>query len=43
MQVSEIATATMMAARGAIYPVFELMRDEHEAFSTAAYLPAITG
>src|SRR5258707_12445783 len=43
VQVSEIATATMMAARGAIYPVFELMRDEHEAFSTAAYLPAITG
>jgi sn-glycerol 3-phosphate transport system substrate-binding protein len=43
VQVSEIATATMMAARGAIYPVFELMRDEQEAFSTAAYLPAITG
>src|SRR5216683_179319 len=40
---SETATATMMAARGAIYPVFELMRDEQEAFSTAAYLPAITG
>src|ERR1700738_1444967 len=43
VQVSEIATATMMAARGAIYPVFELMRDEHEAFSPAAYLPAVTG
>ena len=43
VQVSEIATATMMAARGAIYPVFELMRDEQQAFSTAAYLPAITG
>src|SRR4030088_2594029 len=45
VQVSEIATATMMAARGAIYPVFELMRDEQGAFSTAAYLrplPAIT-
>ncbi len=28
VQVNEIATATMMAARGAIYPVFELMRDE---------------
>jgi sn-glycerol 3-phosphate transport system substrate-binding protein len=43
VQVSEIATATMMAARGAIYPVFELMRDEQEAFSAAAYLPAIAG
>ena len=43
VQVNEIATATMMAARGAIYPVFQLMRDEHEAFSPAAYLPAVTG
>src|SRR5205085_4589232 len=43
VQVNEIATATMMAARGAIYPVFELMRDEKEAFTPAAYLPAVTG
>ena len=43
VQVNEIATATMMAAQGAIYPVFELMRDEQEAFSPADYLPAITG
>src|SRR6202163_1238217 len=43
VQVNEIATATMMAARGAIYPVFELMREEKEAFSPAAYLPAVTG
>src|ERR1700736_4563426 len=43
VQVNEIATATMTAARGAIYPVFELMRDEQEAFSPAAYLPAVTG
>jgi len=43
VQVNEIATATMMAARGAIYPVYELMRDESEAFSPAAYLPAVTG
>jgi sn-glycerol 3-phosphate transport system substrate-binding protein len=43
VQVNEIATATMMAAKGAIYPVFELMRDEQEAFSPAAYLPAVTG
>src|SRR6201985_3444083 len=43
VQVSEIATATMMAAKGAIYPVFELMRDEQEAFSPDAYLPAVAG
>jgi sn-glycerol 3-phosphate transport system substrate-binding protein len=43
VQVNEIATATMTAARGATYPVFELMRDEAEAFSPAAYLPAVTG
>ncbi len=43
VQVNEIATATMMAAKGAIYPVFELMRDEKEVFSPAAYLPAVTG
>ena len=43
VQVNEIATATMMAAKGAIYPVYELMRDQSEPFSPAAYLPAITG
>ena len=43
VQVNEIATATMMAARGAIYPVFELMRDQSEAFSPQAYLPAVAG
>ncbi len=43
VQVNEIATATMMAAKGAVYPVFELMRDEAETFSPDAYLPAVTG
>jgi hypothetical protein len=43
VQVNEIGTATMMAARGAIYPVFELMRDEQEPFTPRAYLPAVTG
>jgi len=43
VQVNEIGTATMMAARGAIYPVFELMRDEAEPFTPSAYLPAVTG
>ncbi|MEP6836577.1 MAG: sn-glycerol-3-phosphate ABC transporter substrate-binding protein UgpB [Bradyrhizobium sp.] len=43
VQVNEIATATMMAAKGAIYPVYELMRDQSELFSPGAYLPAVTG
>lgn len=43
VQVNEIATATMMAAKGATYPVYELMRDQAETFTPAAYLPAITG
>jgi sn-glycerol 3-phosphate transport system substrate-binding protein len=43
VQVNEVATATMTAARGAIYPVFDLMRDQNEPFSPGAYLPAVTG
>jgi sn-glycerol 3-phosphate transport system substrate-binding protein len=43
VQVNEIATATMMAAKGATYPVFELMRDQAETFFPAAYLPVVTG
>jgi sn-glycerol 3-phosphate transport system substrate-binding protein len=43
VQVNEIATATMMAAKGATYPVYELMRDQAEQFSPTAYLPVITG
>jgi sn-glycerol 3-phosphate transport system substrate-binding protein len=43
VQVNEIATATMMAARGAIYPVSDLMRDQKEEFSANAYLPVVTG
>jgi sn-glycerol 3-phosphate transport system substrate-binding protein len=43
VQVNEVATATMMAARGAIYPVFELMRDQGIAFDRNAFLPVIAG
>jgi sn-glycerol 3-phosphate transport system substrate-binding protein len=43
VQVAEIATATMTAAKGAIYPVYELMRDAREPFSPDAYLPAVLG
>lgn len=43
VQVNEIATATMMAAKGATYPVFDLMRDQSVPFSPEAYLPAVAG
>lgn len=43
VQVNEVATATMTAAKGAIYPVFSLMRDQGEPFSPADYLPAVSG
>jgi sn-glycerol 3-phosphate transport system substrate-binding protein len=33
----------MMAAKSAIIPVSELMRDEHEPFNPADYLPVIAG
>src|SRR5262245_58221008 len=43
VQVAEVATATMMAAKSAIIPVHELMRDEHEPFKSADYHPVIGG
>lgn len=43
VQVFEVGTATMMAAKGAVYPVYELMKDEKVEFDPKAYLPAITG
>jgi sn-glycerol 3-phosphate transport system substrate-binding protein len=43
VQVFEVGTATMMAAKGAIYPVHELMKDGGVAFEPASYLPAVSG
>ena len=43
LQVFEVGTATMMGAKGAIKPVYQLMADAGEAFDPKAYLPAITG
>ena len=43
VQVFEVGTATMMAAKGAIYPVHQLMADAGEAFDPDAYLPAVYG
>ncbi len=43
VQVNEVATATMMAAKGATYPVYQLMREQGVAFDPKAYLPAVAG
>ena len=42
VQVFEVGTATMMAAKGAVKPVYQLMADAGEKFDPAAYLPAVT-
>src|SRR6516162_9737944 len=43
MQVFEVGTATMMAATGAIKPVYKLMQETGETFDPTSYLPAISG
>jgi sn-glycerol 3-phosphate transport system substrate-binding protein len=43
VQVFEVGTATMMAAKGAIYPVHQLLADAGENFDPSAYLPAVSG
>src|SRR3569833_2763761 len=43
MQVFEVGTATMMAATGAVKPVYKLMAETGEKFDPKVYLPAITG
>jgi sn-glycerol 3-phosphate transport system substrate-binding protein len=43
VQVFEVGTATMMAAHGAVMPVYKLMADAHEKFDPKDYLPAVTG
>ncbi|HHB83472.1 MAG TPA: sn-glycerol-3-phosphate ABC transporter substrate-binding protein UgpB [Devosia sp.] len=41
VQVFEVGTATMMAAKGAVYPVYELMADAGVPFDKSVYLPAV--
>lgn len=43
MQVFEVGTATMMSAKGAIKPVYELMAETGEPFDSNAYLSTVTG
>ena len=41
VQVFEVGTATMMAAKGAVYPISDLMQDAGESFDPKAFLPAV--
>jgi sn-glycerol 3-phosphate transport system substrate-binding protein len=43
LQVFEVGTATMMAAKGAIVPVAKVMSDAKEKFDPKEYLPTVTG
>ena len=43
LQVFEVGTATMMAAKGAIVPVAKVMADAGEPFNPSAYLPSVAG
>ncbi|REG82571.1 sn-glycerol-3-phosphate ABC transporter substrate-binding protein UgpB [Marinomonas pollencensis] len=42
VQVFEVGTATMMAAKGAVYPVYKLMQDTKADFDPNAYLSSVT-
>jgi sn-glycerol 3-phosphate transport system substrate-binding protein len=43
IQVFEVGTATMMAAKGAIYPVYQLMADAKEPFDPKTYIGPVYG
>ena len=43
LQVFEVGTATMMGAKGAIKPIYELMAETGQAFDPGAYISAVTG
>ena len=43
VQVFEVGTGTMMAAKGAVYPVYQLMADTGEAFDPSGFLQAVVG
>lgn len=43
LQVFEVGTGTMMAAEGAIYPIYQLMADNGLDWDPSGYLPAVVG
>jgi sn-glycerol 3-phosphate transport system substrate-binding protein len=43
LQVFEVGTATMMAAKGAIKPVYQVMKESGLPFDPSVYLPTVSG
>ncbi|MGI6244901.1 MAG: sn-glycerol-3-phosphate ABC transporter substrate-binding protein UgpB [Pseudochelatococcus sp.] len=43
VQVFEVGTGTMMAAKGAVYPVYKLMADHDEPFDPKSFLAPVVG
>jgi sn-glycerol 3-phosphate transport system substrate-binding protein len=43
VQIFEVGTATFMAAKGAVYPVHELMKDAGAPFDAQGFLSAVVG
>jgi sn-glycerol 3-phosphate transport system substrate-binding protein len=43
VQVFEVGTGTMMAAKGAVYPVYQLMKDTGTEFDPKGFLQAVVG
>jgi len=41
VQVFEVGTATMMAAKGAVYPVEDMMKDAGEPFDKSVFVPGV--
>ncbi|MGZ5034795.1 MAG: sn-glycerol-3-phosphate ABC transporter substrate-binding protein UgpB [Usitatibacter sp.] len=41
LQVFEVGTATMMAAKGVVKPVYQVMQEAGEKFDSKAYVPAV--
>jgi sn-glycerol 3-phosphate transport system substrate-binding protein len=43
VQVFEVGTGTMMAAKGAVYPVYKLMAEHNEKFEPSSFLAPVVG
>src|SRR5690606_7282709 len=43
VQIYEVVTGTMMAAQGAVYPVYQLMEEHGNNFDPSVYLRVVTG
>ena len=43
LQVFEVGTATMMASKGAIKPVAQVMKESGQKFDPSVYVPAVAG